>query len=76
MDHVVRRLPDRRREVAASPELDEAISDLLELARLVKARQHRGPLSNEETLRMGRAISQRTSAFQAAVRQVLEMAAD
>ena len=41
-------LPDRTREVSAAPELDGAVSSLLDLARWAKARRHRGRLTPQE----------------------------
>lgn len=66
-------LPDRRREVSASPELDEAIAGLLELARFIKARRYRGPLSGDELGRLEAITSHRTEAFRVAVRRTLDM---
>lgn len=67
------RLPDRRRAVAESPELDAAISELLSLARFVKVRRFRGPVSTEESQRLMSAVDGATGSFTSAVRRALDL---
>lgn len=65
-------LPDRTREVSAAPELDGAVSSLLDLARWAKARRHRGRLTPQEAETVEVALQRRTGAFSAAVRRMLQ----
>lgn len=64
-------LPDRRRNVAPSPELDSAISELLELVRFVKARRHRGPLTRGEADLVDEVLAHGTSRLEEAVHEAL-----
>ncbi len=70
---VVVRLPDRRRAVAESPELDSAISELMDLARFVKSRRYRGPLGPDEAAAVLGAVAESTEAFAEAVREALDL---
>lgn len=72
-DGRVARLPDRRRAVAESPELDRAISELMDLARFVKIRRFRGPLGPDETAAVLAAVAESTEAFTAAVCEALDI---
>lgn len=67
----VHRLPDRTRAVAESPELDAAVARLMELARFVKVRRHRGPLTTAEANDVLTAVDTSTEAFVDAVRDAL-----
>lgn len=65
-------LPDRTREVSAAPEVDSAVSGLLDLARWAKARRHRGRLTPQEAETVELALRRRTGAFAGAVRRMLQ----
>lgn len=65
------RLPDRRRNVAPSLELDSAISELLELVRFVKSRRHRGPLTRHEAHLVEAVLARGASHLEEAVHKAL-----
>jgi hypothetical protein len=59
--------------VAESPELDAAVARLMELARFVKVRRHRGPLTAAEAADLLAIVDASTEAFTDAVRRALDI---